>query len=88
MRVAPSMRTPLLVIHDTDDEEVRPGPSEGLVSGGAMAALHPTENILHKRILMDGGSIARAGSFVIASRRIARVAGGPDAIFRLVGAPP
>jgi pimeloyl-ACP methyl ester carboxylesterase len=60
------MRTPLLVIHDTDDKEVRFAPSEALVAAWPGAALHPTEKLGHKRILDDGAVLAHAVSFIIA----------------------
>lgn len=67
-RVAPSMRAPLLVIHDRDDREVPLRSGELVASSWPGARLVRTSGLGHRRILKDAAVIGEVIGFVQAAR--------------------
>jgi pimeloyl-ACP methyl ester carboxylesterase len=51
--LAPSMKTPLLVVHDRDDKEVPARVGRSIAEAWPNAALVLTEGLGHQRILRD-----------------------------------
>lgn len=66
-RLAPSLRVPLLAIHDTDDREVPFASSVALTRAWPGAELVQTSGLGHQRILSDPDVIARSVRFVAQS---------------------
>ena len=64
---APSMRAPLLVIHDRDDREVRWSDGAAIASAWPGAELVTTMGLGHHRIVSDAEVIANVVSFLRAS---------------------
>jgi hypothetical protein len=63
-RLGPSMRTPLLVLHDTGDEEIPFADGELVARTWPGAVLVPTSGLGHRRILRDAEVVTRAVRFV------------------------
>lgn len=63
-RIAPEMRTPLLVVHDTEDREVPYSSGATLAARWPGARLSPRSGLGHKRILGDAGVIEEIVGFV------------------------
>jgi pimeloyl-ACP methyl ester carboxylesterase len=64
---APSMRVPLLVIHDRDDREVRLSDGAAIAQTWPGAELVTTTGLGHHRIVSDAEVIANVVSFLRAS---------------------
>lgn len=62
--LAPTMKTPLLVIHDHADREVRFDNGQRLTAAWPGARLQTTDGLGHRRILRDPEVIASAVAFV------------------------
>ena len=67
--IAPSMRIPLLVIHDRDDKEVPFRIGREIAATWPGAELILTEGLGHQRILRDAGVTDAAVRFVDALER-------------------
>lgn len=63
--LGPSLRLPLLVIHDRQDREVPLSDGAAVASEALDGRLHVTEGLGHRRILRDPGVIARAVAFLV-----------------------
>ena len=63
-RIAPSMATPLLVLHDRHDREVAFDHGRKLASLWPDAELVPTEGLGHRRVLRDPGVVESATRFL------------------------
>jgi pimeloyl-ACP methyl ester carboxylesterase len=63
-RLAPSMKAPLLVIHDSEDREIEVESGLGLVSLWRGSRLEVTSGLGHRRILRDEEVVSRAVSFL------------------------
>lgn len=63
-RLAPAMRTPLLLMHDPNDREVPFEHSRGLSSAWPSARLEALRGLGHYRALRDPGAIATAVDFM------------------------
>ena len=63
-KVAPNMRTPLLLVHDQDDREVPIACGEAIAESWPGATLVRTQGLGHRRILRDPKVIAQAVRFV------------------------
>jgi len=66
--IAPSMRTPLLIIHDRDDKEVPLRAGQSIADGWPGAELIITEGLGHQRILRAEAVANSAVSFIDAAR--------------------
>ncbi|HVS03796.1 MAG TPA: alpha/beta fold hydrolase [Thermoanaerobaculia bacterium] len=75
-RMAPSLRTPLLALHDRDDREAPLAPVEELVARWPGARLERTQGLGHNRILRDPGVVDRAVEFVLGGEAAAPTAPG------------
>jgi pimeloyl-ACP methyl ester carboxylesterase len=73
-RIAPSMRTPLLIVHDRADREVPWESGAEIASSWPGAELVTTEGLGHRRILASQQVSERAAQFVV--RHLARCACG------------
>jgi pimeloyl-ACP methyl ester carboxylesterase len=63
-KVAPNMRTPLLLVHDQDDREVPFACGEAIAESWPGATLIRTQGLGHRRILRDPKVIEQAVRFV------------------------
>ena len=63
-RIAPTMRTPLLVLHDREDREVAFDNGEALASLWPEARLVATEGLGHRRVLRDPEVVRQAAAFL------------------------
>lgn len=63
--LAPTMATPLLVIHDEHDRDVPVADGERLASSWPGATLHRTEGLGHQRILGDPAVVGLATQFAV-----------------------
>lgn len=63
-RIAPRMKTPLLVIHDEDDRDVPVSCGEAVAASWPGATFVRTRGLGHRRILRDAEVIERAVRFV------------------------
>ncbi|MGB8224840.1 MAG: alpha/beta fold hydrolase [Polyangiales bacterium] len=66
--IAPSMRIPLLIIHDRDDKEVPLRAGQSIADGWPGAELIITEGLGHQRILRADAVANSAVSFIDAAR--------------------
>lgn len=66
--IAPSMRTPLLIIHDRDDKEVPVGFGRSIADAWPNAELIITEGLGHQRILRAEAVTHSAASFIDAAK--------------------
>ncbi len=73
-QLVPELKTPLLVVHDTDDREVGFANGERLAATWPGAILHPTEGLGHQRILGDRAVVERAVGFATGAPDAARAA--------------
>jgi len=64
LRLAPSLRTPLLLVHDRDDAEVRWEDGQALANAWPGARFVTTSGLGHRRILRDPGVVSAAAGFV------------------------
>ena len=62
--LGPSLRMPLLVVHDRDDREVPIADGERVAADAANGRLHATAGLGHRRILRDPGVVDLAVGFV------------------------
>ncbi|MCP4902411.1 MAG: alpha/beta hydrolase [bacterium] len=69
LRLAPSLNTPILVVHDRDDREIPWQEGEALVSALPTSMFLRTEKLGHRRILRDREVIDRATDFVVPTDR-------------------
>jgi pimeloyl-ACP methyl ester carboxylesterase len=65
-RMAPSMRTPLLVIHDRDDDDTEWEGGAALAERWPGARMVTTQGLGHRRILRDPAVVEAATNFAIA----------------------
>lgn len=65
--IAPTMTTPLLVIHDDDDRDVSVVDGERLAATWPGATFHRTQGLGHQRILGDAEVVALATRFAVFS---------------------
>ena len=68
--IAPSMRIPLLVVHDRNDKEVPVDSGQGIAAAWPNAELIITEGLGHQRILRDEHVTNVATSFIDAIQRL------------------
>jgi pimeloyl-ACP methyl ester carboxylesterase len=66
--LAPSMKTPLLVVHDRDDKEVPVRVGQGIAEAWPNAELVLTEGLGHQRILHDEDATNFAVRFIDAPK--------------------
>lgn len=64
--IAPSMTTPLLVVHDVGDREVAHAEGAALAASWPGARMHTTTGLGHVRLLHDAGVVERVADFVTA----------------------
>ncbi len=70
-RLAPAMRTPLLVLHDRDDAEIPWSGGAEIARTWPGAELVTTAGLGHTRIVHDPEVVARAVAFVTAEQKVA-----------------